>query len=94
MALPFSRAAKSPFFAIVTATALTKSRELLFTASPHQCDHKALPEHPKQRAPLSARFAKKRGRRQVSEKGRLLHMPRMQVQVRYKFCGTVKQRQT
>jgi hypothetical protein len=50
-------------------------------ALPHQCDHRTLPEHPKQRMPLSARFAKKRfakkhGRWQVSEKGWLLHMSR------------------
>jgi hypothetical protein len=62
-------------------------------ASPHQCDHRTLPENPKQRTPLSAHFAKRHGRRQVSEKGRLLHVPRTQVQVRCKFCGTVKQRQ-
>jgi hypothetical protein len=28
----------------------------------------------------------------VAEKGRLLHMPRMQAQVRHKFHRTVKQR--
>jgi hypothetical protein len=50
------------------------------------------PEHPKQRTPLSAHFAKKHGQRQVVEKGRLLHMSRTQVQVRHKFCRTVKQR--
>jgi hypothetical protein len=47
-------------------------------------------EAPQQKMLRSAQIPKKHGRRQGAGKGRLLHMPRTQVQVRYKFYRTVK----
>jgi hypothetical protein len=44
---------------------------------PKTCDGPFPEFHHQQRVPLSARFAKKRSRWQVVEKGRLLHTPRM-----------------
>jgi hypothetical protein len=47
-------------------------------------------EETQQRTSWSACFAKKRGRRQGADASRLLHMSRMQVQVRHRFHRTVE----